>query len=202
MKRTSPSRFPWGKWLLVLGLLLVLNSAYVAAFSTPDLFYITNDLLHPFLGLLVAILLVVFAIRHRGFFSGEAAGISLVLLAAAAGFGVYLAIVGMTRPHTEALYLHVGSAIAGLFFLLVHLRTRMIGNRRSKIEDRSSKFQEQESAGMPDGTDQSSQTVEPRFSSFEFRISVFVMLGSLAFYLVAIGYQRWFPNPRYIILNP
>jgi tetratricopeptide (TPR) repeat protein len=202
MKRTSPSRFPWGKWLLVLGLLLVLNSAYVAAFSTPDLFYITNDLLHPFLGLLVAILLVVFAIRHRGFFSGEAAGISLVLLAAAAGFGVYLAIVGMTRPHTEALYLHVGSAIAGLFFLLVHLRTRMIGNRRSKTEDRSSKFQEQESAGMPDGTDQSSQTVEPRFSSFEFRISVFVMLGSLAFYLVAIGYQRWFPNPRYIILNP
>src|ERR1700733_944165 len=126
MSGSNPSRSPWGKWLLVLGLLLVANSAYVAAFSTPDVFYVTNDLLHPFLGLLVAVLLVVFAIRNRGFFAGAAARLSLVLLAAAGGFGLYLAVAGMTRPHTWALYLHVGCVVAGLFLLLVHLRARAL----------------------------------------------------------------------------
>ena len=34
------------------------------------------------------------------------------------GFGVYLLFVGMTRPHSLALYVHVGASIAGLFLLL------------------------------------------------------------------------------------
>ena len=130
----SPSRHWFGKGLLVLGLLLVANSAYVAAFSTPDLFYVANDLIHPFLGLLVAILLAAFAVRHRTFFASRTAKVSLLLLAMAGGFGVYLAIAGMTRPHSMALYLHVGFAIAGLFLLLIHLRTK-IEDRKSKIEN-------------------------------------------------------------------
>ena len=37
-----------GKRLLVLTLLLVINSAYVAAFGDANLFYVANAFLHPF----------------------------------------------------------------------------------------------------------------------------------------------------------
>ena len=56
--------------LLVLGLFLILNSAYIAAFGNPNIFYVANGLLHPFLGVLVAILFVVYARRHRELFTG------------------------------------------------------------------------------------------------------------------------------------
>ena len=119
------SPFPLGRWVIVLGLLLVANSAYVAAFSSPNIFYVTNDLVHPFLGLLVGILLVAFVIRHRQYFATRTAALALLLLGLAAGFGIYLAIAGMTRPHSVELYLHVGCAIGGLFFLLLHLTLRV-----------------------------------------------------------------------------
>ena len=193
----SPSRHWFGKGLLVLGLLLVANSAYVAAFSTPDLFYVANDLIHPFLGLLVAILLAAFAVRHRTFFASRTAKVSLLLLAMAGGFGVYLAIAGMTRPHSMALYLHVGFAIAGLFLLLIHLRT--------KIEDRKSKIEALEQAPAESRHATSNLGVsnaEFRISNFAFRISSWAMLGSLAFYLGAVGYQHYFPDPEYSVYNP
>ncbi len=123
--RTTSSSFPLGKWLTVSGLLLVANSAYVAAFSTPDIFYVTNDLVHPFLGLLVGILLIAFVVRHRRYFATRTAALALILLGVAAGFGVYLAIAGMTRPHSLELYVHVGCAIGGLFFLLLHFTLRV-----------------------------------------------------------------------------
>ncbi len=134
--RPSSSSFPLGKWLIVLGLLLVANSAYVAAFSSPNIFYVSNDLAHPFLGLLVGILLVAFVVRHRRYFATRTAALALTLLAGAAVFGVYLAIAGMTRPHSEELYLHVGCAIGGLFFLLLHftLRVAQAWNREREAE--------------------------------------------------------------------
>ncbi|HEY6292513.1 MAG TPA: tetratricopeptide repeat protein [Terriglobia bacterium] len=190
--RESQSRSWLGKGLLVLGLLLVANSAYIAAFNTPDIFYVGNDLVHPFLGLLVAILLAAFVIRHRAFFVGKAAKVSLLLLSLAGGFGVYLAIVGMTRPHSLALYLHVGFAIAGLFFLLVHLH-RMAGSRKSRFEIGDSQLDTPE----PDRA-----IFGRRFSTFEYRCCAAVLLGSLLFYCAAAGYQHYFPNPEYRIHNP
>jgi tetratricopeptide (TPR) repeat protein len=118
--------------LLVLGLSLLLNSAYVAAFGTPNLFYVANGLLHPFLGVLVAILFVVYARRHRELFTGLWSKGAMAALAVAAGFGVYLALVGMTRPHSMALYAHVAAAVAGVALLLVHLRRRIV--RNSKLD--------------------------------------------------------------------
>ena len=198
----TPSRFPAGKWLLALGLALVVNSAYVAAFGTPDLFYVANDLVHPFLGIVVAILMAGFAIRHRGFFSGKAAGTSMVLLAAAAGFGLYLAIAGMTRPHTWALYLHVGSVIAGLFFLLVHLRFRVVENQDSKPGIRDSTAGSALGESATEVTAAQVSNFEFRTSNFVFRLCASVMLGSLGFYAAAAAYQHYFPNPEYIIRNP
>jgi tetratricopeptide (TPR) repeat protein len=181
-----------GKWLLILGLALVVNSAYVAAFDSPNVFSVGNDLIHPFLGVLVGILLVLCVFRHRDFFRGKAAAVSLILLSVAACFGVYLAVAGMTRPHSVELYIHVSAVMAGLFFMLVHLRGRLVQSRDLKSEIGNSE-----------------PSSDSRVSSFDFRVSSFVfslcggvMLGSLALYGAAAGYRRFFPNPEYIVRNP
>jgi hypothetical protein len=58
------------KWLLIFGLFLVANSTYLAAFGDPSLFYVANALLHPLLGIVTAILLVVFIARRRDLLTG------------------------------------------------------------------------------------------------------------------------------------
>ena len=175
-----------GRGLLILALLLVANSAYLAAFGDANLFYVANALLHPFLGVVVALLFVVFLRWNPGFLAPSSARIGGVLLALSAGFGGYLAVFGMTRPNSWALYAHVTLVIVGLALLLLGWRSR-IAIRNSKFENRDS-------------------------SDFEFRVSSFdrrawrwaagVMLGSLAFYAVAAGYQKLRPNPQFIIRNP
>ena len=94
--------------LFLLALALAVNSAYLAAYATPNLFYVINALLHPVAGALVAVLLIIYLNRRRDYLASLSGRISAILLALATGFGVYLFIVGMTHPHRLALYLHVG----------------------------------------------------------------------------------------------
>jgi tetratricopeptide (TPR) repeat protein len=107
------------KWLLIFGLLLIANSAYLAAFGDPTLFYVANGLLHPVLGIVAAILFL--SARRKLLAGARGVGVGL-FLALAAALGVYLLFAGMTRPHSLALYAHVGASVAGLFFLLAVLR--------------------------------------------------------------------------------
>ena len=119
------SRFGTPDWvsrlLLLSGLLLVGNSAYVAAFGDPSLFYVANALLHPVLGVATAALLVVFLVRRPEVFRGAAARAGLALLGLAALFGLNLAAVGMIRTHSLTLYAHVAAALAGLALLALDL---------------------------------------------------------------------------------
>src|SRR5215471_10105375 len=112
-------------FLIVPGLILVANSAYTAAFGDPSLFYVLNGLLHPFIGLIVTLLFAVFITKYRDAFAGALGRACLALLGLAAGLGIYVALVGMTRPHSVALYAHVATAIAGLALLLLYLRRRV-----------------------------------------------------------------------------
>ncbi len=158
--------------LFILGLVLVFNAAYLAAYSTPDLFYVLNDLLHPLIGVVVAVLFAIYLRRHRGFLSSLSGRISALLFAAAAGFGVYLFIVGMTQRHNLALYFHVGCSIGGLFFLLVRLR--------SWLRDHKA----------------------PSFAPRIWQIAGAACVGALVFYGGATVYQHYFPSQQYIIRNP
>jgi tetratricopeptide (TPR) repeat protein len=158
--------------LLAGGLLLVLNGAYLAAFGDPHIFYVTNSLIHPALGIGVAILFIVFLIRNKNFLSGFTGLGARLLLAISTGFGLFLAAVGMTRPHSLGLYLHVGFAIAGLFFLLLWLNARRRETNCAPAVQRA------------------------------WRWSVVVMPAALALYGGAALYQHYFPNPEYIITNP
>ena len=129
----NPSRLSGvAKWLLIFGLVLVANSAYVAAFGEPTFFYVANSLLHPLLGIVAVILLIVFVRRHSELLAGGAGAITRLFLALAVGFGGYLIFVGMTRPHSLALYIHVGFSIVALFLLLVMLHA---GARRAAEGD-------------------------------------------------------------------
>ena len=160
------------KWLLVLGLFLIANSAYLAAFGDPSLLYVANVLLHPLLGIIAAILLAVFIMGHRELLAGAAGGIAALLLALAALFGIYLLFVGMSRPHSLALHAHVAASIVGLFLLLIilHARARAAG------------------VGVAIG--------------MAWRWSLRVVTCAAAFYAAVMIYQRAFPNKQYIIRNP
>ncbi len=183
-----------GKALLVLALFLVANSAYVAAFGDPNLLYVINALLHPLIGTLVAVLFVVFVAQHRQYFAGKVGVGSVAVLGAATTTGIYLAIVGMTRPHSRALYAHVGVAIAGLFLLLVHLRSRLTESvsPESGVRSPHSVFL------TPDSGPRTERLPYQR----AWHWSVRVVLASAAFYGSVALYHRFFPNPQYIIRNP
>jgi len=161
-----------GTILSLLALALAINSAYLAAYATPDLFYVINALLHPIAGALAAVLLVIYLRRHRDYLKSLSGRLSAALFALATGFGVYLFIVGMTHAHSLALYLHVGCAIGGIFFLLIRLRTWM---RDSKVLI---------------------------FSRPIWQVAGVGFVGALVFYGGVSLYHHYDPNPEYIIKNP
>jgi len=192
MENNPPRLSGVAKWLLIFGLMLVANSAYVAAFGEPTFFYVANSLLHPVLGIIAVILLMVFVKRHPDLFAGAGvvaalserrpaigdrrystvATITRLFLVLATVFGVYLLFVGMTRPHSLALYVHVGASIAGIFLLLVilHARARRAG------------------AGAA--------------IARAWRWSAGVAACASVFCAAVMIYQRARPNPQYIIHNP
>jgi tetratricopeptide (TPR) repeat protein len=114
-------------------LVLLVNTAYIAAFPSPTLFYMGNVVLHLALGL--ALTLAVVRLSRRGRPAGAAAAggenelaagspagrAAVWLLVIAAAAGVALAVAGNTTPHRWLLWTHVGASalavVAGLWYL-------------------------------------------------------------------------------------
>ncbi len=89
----------------ILFLLLIVNTAYVAALPSPTIFYMGNVLLHLVLGVVLTVALF-FYLREFPSASG------FFLLAAA--LGIFLAVRGNTTPHRWALIAHIAAAAIGL----------------------------------------------------------------------------------------
>ena len=178
MGRNHPGLSGISKWTLALGVILLANSAYIAAFGDPTLFYVANALLHPLLGIVTGVLLAALAWRQREWLRAWVGRLAALCLAVAATFGVYLLFVGMTRPHHLALLAHVVAALIGLAALLALLY------RHSR------------------GWDAAPTAAATALISRAWRCSAAVAIASLAFYALAAAYQRLFPNPRYIIHTP
>ncbi len=94
-------------WAAVLFLVLLVNTAYVAAFASPTIFYMTNVLVHVGLGLALTPVLLWLWWRHRDVRRGLAAGVLLFL--AAAGLGLFLVMFGAIRDHRWALQAHIAA---------------------------------------------------------------------------------------------
>ncbi len=171
-----------GRLLLIVGLVLALNSAYLAAFATPDLFYVINSLIHPLLGIVAAALLALFISQRWEDFKHRI-GMALIFLALAATVsGIYLTAVGMTHRHSLALYLHVGFAVAALFVVLVLLRqwVRKLGPAAAA-------------------------EMQPENSSSAlaaWRWGFWGLAACALFYGGAAAAHHFFQNPEYIIRNP
>src|ERR1035438_4538353 len=102
---------------------LVVNSAYLAAFAHPSIFYMGNVLLHLGLGLALMVLALLWARRYPW----EGGAFLLAGLPA-----LYLAVRGNTMDHRWALWLHILLALVAL--VLIGLRFfRAAGPRRWKL---------------------------------------------------------------------
>ncbi len=109
----------------ILLLLLLVNTAYVAAFASPTIFYMGNVVLHLVLGVVVAILLLWF-LRQMPVAGG------LFLITALAG--IFLAVRGNTTPHRAVLQAHIiVAALALLAFLPYALRRTSPGFRNAYV---------------------------------------------------------------------
>ena len=92
--------------------LLLLNTAYIAAFASPTIFYMGNVVLHLVLGALLAVASLWF-LRRMPLAGG--------LFLAAALLGLFLAIRGNTMAHRWALQAHIAVAALSLAALLPYV---------------------------------------------------------------------------------
>jgi len=97
-------------------LILVANSAYLAASAEPSLFYFGNVVLHLLLGVGLTVAAVRQVPQWRRWPRLLVAAAPLLAVAAAAG--IVLAIVGATRAHLWVLRVHIASAAAGAVLVL------------------------------------------------------------------------------------
>jgi tetratricopeptide (TPR) repeat protein len=107
----------------ILGLLAIvflLNTGYVAAFSTPSIVYMSNVLLHLGLGLALTGAIGVLIWRRRD--TAVSVRIGATALAVCAAVGVFLAAVGATRAHQSALTIHIWFGAAAIMFALWRFR--------------------------------------------------------------------------------
>ena len=110
------------RWSVPL-LVLIVNSAYLAAFAQASIFYMGNVLLHLGLGLALMVLALVWVRRYPW----ECGAFLLAGLPA-----LYLAVRGNTMDHRWALWSHILLAVVAL--VLIGLRFfRAAGPRRWKL---------------------------------------------------------------------
>jgi len=106
-----------GAWLILWA-----NSAYLAAFATPSLFYFTNVALHPVIGLALALAGAGFWFQRRP--HTLTAWLVLLSCAAATLTGLLILIRGLVGTNRNLLWCHVGaSTLALVLVTLVLLRT-------------------------------------------------------------------------------
>src|SRR5258706_8637687 len=101
-------------------LALLANSAYLAAFATPSLFYFANVALHVLLGIVLAVVAMRRAVRARDALS-RMGWSAAILLGAGTLSGLVVTVIGATRPHRWLLHAHIGLMVAGTALALLAL---------------------------------------------------------------------------------
>jgi tetratricopeptide (TPR) repeat protein len=107
---------PGAKRLFIGLCVLVVNSAYLAAFASPTPFYFVNVVLHMVLGMALAIAFGLRLIRLR---PGLVVLLGSMVLGAGALTGVLIMLVGAAGPWRPLLPIHIWSTVAGLGVLLI-----------------------------------------------------------------------------------
>ncbi len=111
------------KFLSLIAILLLINSAYLAAFADPSVFYIFNVLLHLGLGILGTLLFIIFLSRNRDYFR-TLGSLAAALLLIGFVLGVVLMITGAHRPYRYVLQAHIAATTIGAILFGIHLFRR------------------------------------------------------------------------------
>src|SRR3979411_2657578 len=107
------------KWIGVCFIILLVNTAYVAAFATPSVFYMTNVLIHLGMGLALSIGLVFLLRKDRTLLNGIPSALGLFGIALA--LGLYLVKAGNTTNNRWAFWSHIGAAALGLAAMIPYV---------------------------------------------------------------------------------
>jgi tetratricopeptide (TPR) repeat protein len=102
-------------WIAVLFLVLLVNTGYVAAFSSATVFYMSNVLGHVVLGAVLGIA-GLFVVRRTGLLRGAPAAVGLLLLACV--FGAILTYAGNVHDNRWILWTHITAAVVGVAALV------------------------------------------------------------------------------------
>lgn len=111
-------------WKFVAVILFVVNTAYIAGFATPSIFYMVQVLSHVVLGIALTALFVWTLIRHPEW-RKQVPQVSVILFGAAAAVGLYLVIAGSLREHRWALYAHIACGVLAIGLLAFIPRWRL-----------------------------------------------------------------------------
>ncbi len=168
MKRNNFQR-----WIAIFFLVLLVNTAYVAAFSSATVFYMANVLFHVLLGVVLA-LAVLFTIRNRrDLIAGAPIALGLFFLALT--FGLVLTWKGNVHTNAWLLDAHIASAGLGLLALIPYVWKRAKQAAQSTADEGWLQFGK----------------------GFAFALVLLVLLPA-----ASIGYRKAFPNPHDRIKNP
>ncbi|MBI3895878.1 MAG: tetratricopeptide repeat protein [Acidobacteria bacterium] len=107
------------KWTGIFFIILLINTAYVSAFSSATIFYMVNVLFHLGLGLALAVALAFLLKRDLQLRRGIPA--ATILFIVALGCGIFLAGWGNTMDHRWALRAHIVAAALGIAALVPYV---------------------------------------------------------------------------------
>ncbi len=110
------------KWTAVLFVVLLVNTAYITAFASPTVFYMSNVLAHVVLGVALAVAFGVLLARRPDLRAGLIP--AAVLLGIALVAGLWLTVTGNVLAHRPILWVHIAAAGLGVVALGVWLWQR------------------------------------------------------------------------------
>jgi tetratricopeptide (TPR) repeat protein len=121
--------------LVVAFLLLLANSAYLAAFAEASLFYFANVAIHVVLGVVLAVATLARQSSRDFFLRATSTRVLGVLLAIAAVLGIALMFTGATMQYRWLLQAHIAAGVAGALVALYALivAASRLGRRPQQI---------------------------------------------------------------------
>ena len=107
---------------------LLLNSAYLVASPSASLWYYTNVIAHPLLGVVLALAVAPRLLRREWVVGPFAVGIGAVGVGLA--LGLVVLVLGATREYQPILYAHIATSTVGAGLLVVHAWRRTAATNR------------------------------------------------------------------------
>ena len=113
------------KWIAIFFLVLLVNTAYIAAFPTATVFYMTNVLIHLGLGAVLAVA-VVLTLSSTGLAS--AAPVALGFFLVSVVFAGAITWLGNIHANAWMLWVHIAASVLGVLTLIPYVWRKAIEN--------------------------------------------------------------------------